>query len=118
MSRNLFIVVTLAFWMAVAGLALTAAWWAPSPGQAPPKADGSIGLVELAAHATPDNCWMAIRGTVYDVTDYLPDHPSRADIIEAWCGREATDAYDTKMKDRPHSRLADELLPRYRVGPL
>ncbi|MCK7475141.1 MAG: hypothetical protein MZV49_20135 [Rhodopseudomonas palustris] len=75
-----------------------------------------FGAAELAQHATPQSCWMAINGAVYDITAYLPDHPSRPQIIEAWCGKEASDAYATKTRGRPHSREADQLLPKYRIG--
>lgn len=59
---------------------------------------------------------MAIRGAVYDLSTYLPEHPSRPDIVLPWCGKEASEAYNTKMKGRPHSPYADELLAKYRIG--
>ena len=61
---------------------------------------------------------MAIRGAVYDFGAYVPEHPTRPDIITAWCGKEATEAYNTKTKGRPHSPYADELLAKYRIGTL
>jgi cytochrome b involved in lipid metabolism len=61
---------------------------------------------------------VAIDLAVYDVSRYLPEHPSRSGIVEPWCGKEATEAYQTKMKGRPHSPEADELLARYRIGTL
>ena len=50
---------------------------------------------------------MAIHGKVLDITTYLPDHPSRPEVIERWCGKEASEAYDTKTKGRRHSQEAD-----------
>lgn len=38
--------------------------------------------------------------------------------MTTWCGKEATDAYRTKTKGRPHSPYADQLLPTYRIGQL
>ena len=70
----------------------------------------------MSTRASPDNCWMAIRGTVYDLSAYLPRHPSPPEIVLPWCGKEATEAYDTKTKGRPHSAYADELLAKYRIG--
>ncbi|QDL96035.1 cytochrome b5 domain-containing protein [Rhodopseudomonas palustris] len=114
MMRKLFYVSTAVFWIAVAGL-----WignlMAPAD-QAAVAAEREIGGAELARHATPDDCWMAIRGGVYDLAAYLPDHPSRPSIIEPWCGKEATEAYDTKTKGRKHSPEADALLRKYRIG--
>jgi len=115
MMRKLFYVSTALFWIAVAG------FWAGNlltPGAAPTAiaAERDIGVADLATHATPENCWMAIRGSVYDLSAYLPDHPSRPQIIEPWCGKEATEAYDTKTKGRKHSPEADALMPKYRIG--
>ena len=31
-----------------------------------------ISLEELALHSSPDDCWHAILGTVYDLTSYAP----------------------------------------------
>jgi cytochrome b involved in lipid metabolism len=102
--RRLYVIATLAFWLMVAGT------WAGA------SAERVIVAAELARHATPQDCWMAIRGSVYDLTSYLPDHPSRPEIIEPWCGKEATQAYETKTKGRPHSSAADQLLPALRIG--
>ncbi len=78
--------------------------------------DRVISSQELAQHARSDDCWLAIRGGVYDITKYLPDHPSRSGVVEPWCGKEATQAYETKTKGRKHSEAADKMLPTYRIG--
>jgi cytochrome b involved in lipid metabolism len=109
--RRLYVVATLAFWLMVAG-AWAGAFLSPVVADAP--AERAISAAEVARHATPQDCWMAIRGSVYDLTSYLPDHPSRPEIIEPWCGKEATQAYETK--GRPHSSAADQLLPAHRIG--
>ena len=109
-----FLVSTLAFWGMIITLAVAGAI---APGAAPAGSnDRAISAEELAKHARPDDCWMAIRGSVYDITKYLPDHPSRPEIIEPWCGKEATQAYETKTKGRKHSEAADKMLPAYRIG--
>ena len=114
--RQAYLLSTAAFWACIAAMA-TAALLAP--GAAPAiTPDRVISVEELARHSTPEDCWMAIRGSVYDLTKYLPDHPSRPDVIEPWCGKEATQAYDTKTKGRKHSDAADAMLPSYRIGSL
>ncbi len=59
---------------------------------------------------------MAIRGQVHDLGAYLPEHPSRPDIVLPWCGKEATEAYETKTRGRRHSAAADAMLASYRIG--
>ncbi|MBS0527433.1 MAG: cytochrome b5 domain-containing protein [Proteobacteria bacterium] len=116
MMRNVYIAATAMFWAIVLAFWLSSAWM-PQAGQPTGgPADRIISTTELARHASPASCWMAIRGDVYDLATYLPNHPSRPDIIEPWCGKDATWAYDTKTKGRPHSRTADELLAKYRIG--
>jgi cytochrome b involved in lipid metabolism len=78
-------------------------------------------MQEVARHDHPKDCWMAIDGQVYDVTDYLPRHPGSMDPVLPWCGREATRGWETKGNadsPRVHSRGAHYLLRRYHLGPL
>lgn len=114
--RKLFFYSSALFWL---GILVT---WAAS-NRAPEDSAGGlasvdkrIGLDEVARHATAADCWMSINGAVYDITSYLPDHPSNPRIILPWCGKEATEAYRTKTRGRPHSAEADALLEKYRVG--
>lgn len=71
---------------------------------------------ERTAHATPEDRWMAIRGQIYDFTDYLPQHPADPSVFLPWCGKQATQAYETKTEGRPHSSHADQLLSKYWIG--
>lgn len=129
MSRRLFIFATGGFWMGVLVFWLFGRDGGPLPAAVQPNAQPTMqalappaerlwSLAEVAAHAVPEDCWMAIDGQVYDLSAYLPEHPSRPAIILPWCGREASDAYRTKGKGRPHSAEADQLLATYRVGRL
>lgn len=114
--RRLYIASTFIFWLLVAGLWLGSLWLPAAPERTALAAEKSYTAAELTKHATPSDCWMAIRGSVYDFSAYLPEHPSRPGLLEPWCGKEATEAYNTKNKGRPHSPYADELLARYRIG--
>lgn len=115
--KTLFIVSTVAFVLAVG------AFWGASiliPADPPLNAAGKriYTLAEVAKHERPQDCWMTIAGGVYDLSSYLPLHPSDPAIVTPWCGKEATEAYRTKTKGRPHSTYADQLLPKYRIGNL
>ena len=59
------------------------------------QAQSSYSLNEVKLHQTPEDCWMAIEGQVYDLSNYLPDHDRYLDIRE-WCGQEATADYNSK----------------------
>lgn len=116
--RRVYLATTLIFWLLVSAFWAGSLWLPPADESVAVAAEKVFARSELAKHALPDNCWMAIRGKVYDVSAYLPEHPSRPDLVLPWCGKEATEAYDTKTKGRPHSAYADELLATYRIGSL
>lgn len=43
-------------------------------------------LEEVAKHKSSDDLWIVIDGNVYDVTDYVEEHPGGADLIEEEAG--------------------------------
>ncbi|MCC7414022.1 MAG: cytochrome b5 domain-containing protein [Gammaproteobacteria bacterium] len=75
-----------------------------------------IDAAELARHGEPGDCWLAIDGKVYAVTDYVPSHPSAPEVVTRWCGREASEAFATKGTGRPHSASARASLEPLYVG--
>ncbi len=118
--RKLFIASTLIFWLAVAGFWASRLWFAApvAEGIQETTPDAHYTPAELAAHNHEDDCWMVIDGLVYDFTTYLPQHPTPPEMLLVWCGKEATQAFRTKTKGRPHSPYAMRLLPQYHIGEL
>jgi hypothetical protein len=71
---------------------------------------------EIAAHSSASNCWLIINSKVYDVTNFIAQHPGGNSILP-YCGKEATAAFDTKgSRGSPHSSLASSLLNGYFIG--
>ncbi|KAJ4545712.1 hypothetical protein HRR78_005986 [Exophiala dermatitidis] len=50
---------------------------------------------EVAKHNTRQSCWIAVHGRVYDVTDFLDQHPGGANIILRCAGQDATEEYES-----------------------
>jgi cytochrome b involved in lipid metabolism len=71
-------------------------------------------LQDVALHATTDDCWAEIHGNVYDLTDWVDDHPGGSIYIESICGKEGTYLFSTHHR----SSFLNEYVARYRVGPL
>nr|XP_029728019.1 cytochrome b5-like [Aedes albopictus] len=58
--------------------------------------------------------WIIIRDVVYDVTDYVEDHPGGPELVTDFAGRDGTKDFD----DFGHSSTAMEMLKQYKVGEL
>jgi L-lactate dehydrogenase (cytochrome) len=49
---------------------------------------------EVAKHSNKDDCWVIVHGKVYDVTEFLPEHPGGMNIILKYAGKDATEEYE------------------------
>ncbi|KAM4692862.1 cytochrome b5 reductase 4 [Discoglossus pictus] len=49
---------------------------------------------ELAKHNKKDDCWMCIRGMVYNVTPYMEYHPGGEEELMKAAGADGTDLFD------------------------
>ncbi|KAJ6184385.1 hypothetical protein N7519_005686 [Penicillium mononematosum] len=67
---------------------------------------------EVAAHNTKNDIFVIIHGKVYDITNYVRDHPGGADVLIDVAGTDATAAYE----DVGHSEDASEILETYFIG--
>ncbi|KAJ7167556.1 FMN-dependent dehydrogenase-domain-containing protein [Mycena filopes] len=48
----------------------------------------------VAQHNSRESCWIIVHGNVYDVTEFLDDHPGGSKIILKYAGKDATCEYD------------------------
>ena len=69
----------------------------------------------VAEHGTADSCWVAVNGFVYDVTDWIPQHPGGPERIIPLCGTDATTAFGTQHGD---ASLPNQRLSQFLLGPL
>lgn len=79
---------------------------------------GAQTLDEVSKHNSEESCWLIIENKVYDVTKYIPKHPAPKRTILDYCGRDATEAFRTKEKNKDHSKRAKKLLESFFVGEL
>lgn len=70
---------------------------------------------QLAQHNSSQSCWVAIRGQVYDVTQYLTSHPGGLAAILRWAGKDATEEYEPI---HPSGIIEKTLPPQCHLGPI
>lgn len=68
---------------------------------------------EVAKHNTRESCWIIVHGKVYDVTEFLPEHPGGAKIILKYAGKDATAEYDPI---HPPDAITKNLPPEKQLG--
>ncbi|KAF8844046.1 hypothetical protein BDN67DRAFT_963536 [Paxillus ammoniavirescens] len=72
-------------------------------------------LAQVAEHKTTASCWVIIRNKVYDVTDFLFDHPGGPQVIVDFGGQDATAAY---VPIHPSDALDKNIAPEKHLGEL
>ncbi|MCL7027914.1 hypothetical protein MKW94_013056 [Papaver nudicaule] len=65
---------------------------------------------DLSRHNQIKDCWLLISGKVYDVTQFMNDHPRGDQVLLSTA--DATEDFD----DVGHSESAKEMLVKYYIG--
>lgn len=53
-------------------------------------------LATVAIHNSASSCWAAINGNVYDLTDWISQHPGGPEHILGICGTDGSAAFNTQ----------------------
>jgi len=69
---------------------------------------------DLKQHRDAKSCWMTIHDKVYDVTQFLEEHPGGEEVLLEQAGGYATESFE----DVGHSTDARELMKEYEIGVL
>jgi len=77
-----------------AGQAVQAAASTADAGGAAAAGDGKYTREEVAKHNKPEDCWIIVKGKVYNVTEFLEEHPGQAAPIIHWAGKDASEGFD------------------------
>lgn len=78
-----------------------------------------LNIAEVSKHNTNSDCWIVVNNKVYNISDYASSHPGGARNILNSCGKESTQAFNTKGgTGSPHSPSANSMLVKFYVGDL
>lgn len=70
---------------------------------------------DVAAKKTSKQCYVTVGTKVFDVTDFLEDHPGGGDLILEYGGKDVKEIMDDGVSHY-HSESAWEMLDEYHVG--
>ena len=71
-------------------------------------------LSEVSEHWQSDDCWIVVFDRVYDVTDFVDEHPGGAFIMQEHFGRDATLVF----RGSRHGPDAYDMLDKFLIGVL
>lgn len=80
-----------------------------------PEESGTYTMAEVEANDSAESCWAVIDGAVYDLTEWIAQHPGGADRILGLCGTDATTAFSNQHGD---AETPNQQLERFRIGEL
>jgi len=68
---------------------------------------------QVLEHNKKDDCWIIIRNNVFDLTDFISEHPGGSEILLARAGEDATSYFITKHGKNPGILRQ---LEKYKIG--
>jgi cytochrome b involved in lipid metabolism len=72
-------------------------------------------VAEVAKHNVPEDCYIIVRDSVYDVTKFTDKHPGGSDKIIPLCGKDATGPFTQVHGGQPKP---ENVLTGLKIGAL
>ena len=69
---------------------------------------------EVSLHNTENDAWIIINNSVYDITDFINQHPGGKDILLQLLGTDATNFFN----ELHHPSVLEEYAENYKIGEL
>lgn len=80
-----------------------------------PTTPAAYTLAQVGTHTSSASCWAAINGSVYDLTDWINQHPGGPNRILTICGTDASAVFSRQHRGEPKPAAA---LATRKIGPL
>ena len=75
--------------------------------------DRQVTRAEVEKHDSFDDCWVIIRGKVYDISEWKDHHPGGPFVARMHAGKDATGEFGDY-----HSKMAERHMAHFCVGEL
>ncbi|OQD78626.1 hypothetical protein PENDEC_c001G05596 [Penicillium decumbens] len=72
-------------------------------------------LADVESHNSAKSCFITIGRNIYDVTDFVEDHPGGGDLILDYAGKDVTEIMKDEISHE-HTEAAYEILMDYHIG--
>lgn len=72
-------------------------------------------MAQVATHANESSCWSIIRNEVYDLTNWISQHPGGKQAILGLCGKDGTAAFEGQHGGSPRQ---EDTLTGFKIGVL
>jgi cytochrome b involved in lipid metabolism len=72
-------------------------------------------LTQVSTHNSSTSCWTTISGAVYNLTDWIAQHPGGEGAILSICGKDGTSAF---MGQHGDGGRAAKMLTTFKIGTL
>lgn len=69
-------------------------------------------IEEVSLHTTKEDVWIIIDENVYDITDFIKEHPGGKDILLSFGGNDVTDMFHDLHKPS----ILKDIAERYKIG--
>ena len=90
--------------------------WTDTPdGEQEGPSMGALTVAAVADNNSEESCWSIIDGSVYDLTDWISQHPGGSSRILGLCGGDGTSQFQGKHGGSPSPEAT---LDRYLLGAL
>lgn len=78
-------------------------------------AKSGIPMSEVKKHNSKESCWVVLHGKVYDLTEFMADHPGGEDVVLKWSGKDATKFWSAIHKE---DWIKEYTKPEWCLGPV
>ena len=69
-------------------------------------------MSEIEKHNKDNDCWVILYDKVYDLTEFINEHPGGKDSIMLYAGKDATEAFDLIHEES----VLDKYTPNAKIG--